>query len=101
MWPDRRLIDLFGTEHPLILAPMAGFGALASSVSHESFGNLGPRPMRVAAENSASRSGWTELTQGLQDRWVRRYEKGYSRVGYTSGRSSLRTYIAKQPEREP
>jgi len=24
MWPDRRVIDLFGIEHPLILAPMTG-----------------------------------------------------------------------------
>jgi hypothetical protein len=26
MWPDRRLIDLFDIEHPLVLAPMAGLG---------------------------------------------------------------------------
>ena len=24
MWPDRRLLDLFKTEHPIVLAPMAG-----------------------------------------------------------------------------
>ncbi|MPZ41253.1 MAG: DUF561 domain-containing protein [Rhizobiales bacterium] len=24
MWPDRRLLDLFRTEHPIVLAPMAG-----------------------------------------------------------------------------
>ena len=24
MWPDRRLIDLFKTEFPIVLAPMAG-----------------------------------------------------------------------------
>jgi nitronate monooxygenase len=24
MWPDRRIIELFGIEHPIILAPMAG-----------------------------------------------------------------------------
>jgi nitronate monooxygenase len=24
MWPDRRLIELFGIEHPIVLAPMAG-----------------------------------------------------------------------------
>jgi nitronate monooxygenase len=24
MWPDRRLLDLFGIEHPILLAPMAG-----------------------------------------------------------------------------
>jgi len=25
MWPDRRLIDLFKIEHPIVLAPMADF----------------------------------------------------------------------------
>jgi len=24
MWPDRRLMDLFKIEHPIVLAPMAG-----------------------------------------------------------------------------
>src|SRR3546814_7457634 len=24
MWPDRRIIDLFGITHPIVLAPMAG-----------------------------------------------------------------------------
>jgi len=24
MWPDRRIIDLFKTEFPILLAPMAG-----------------------------------------------------------------------------
>jgi nitronate monooxygenase len=28
MWPDRRLTDLFKIEHPLVLAPMAGFGTV-------------------------------------------------------------------------
>jgi len=33
IWPDRRLIDLLGIEHPLVLAPMAGLG----TVERESF----------------------------------------------------------------
>jgi NAD(P)H-dependent flavin oxidoreductase YrpB (nitropropane dioxygenase family) len=24
MWPDRRLLELFKIEHPIVLAPMAG-----------------------------------------------------------------------------
>src|SRR6516225_8279459 len=28
VWPQRRLIELFKIEHPLILAPMAGFGTV-------------------------------------------------------------------------
>lgn len=44
MWPDRRLIDLFGIAHPIIQAPMAGAmdGALAAEVSHA--GGLGSLP---------------------------------------------------------
>ncbi|MCC7016212.1 MAG: nitronate monooxygenase [Rhodospirillales bacterium] len=44
MWPDRRLIDLFGIEHPLVQAPMAGAmdGALAAEVS--AAGGLGSLP---------------------------------------------------------
>jgi hypothetical protein len=34
MWPDRRLIDLFKIDHPIVLSPMAGLGpvGLAASV---------------------------------------------------------------------
>ena len=38
MWPDRRLLDLFGIEHPIVLAPMAGAmdAALAIAVDRKS-----------------------------------------------------------------
>lgn len=44
MWTDRRLIELFGTEHPLVQAPMAGAmdGVLAGEVS--AAGGLGSLP---------------------------------------------------------
>ena len=29
MWPDRRIIDLFKTEFPIVLAPMAGIMAVS------------------------------------------------------------------------
>ncbi|WP_029074547.1 NAD(P)H-dependent flavin oxidoreductase [Kaistia adipata] len=40
-WPDRRILELFGIENPILLAPMAGFGtpALASAVAEA--GGLG------------------------------------------------------------
>jgi len=43
-WPDNRLIDLFGIEHPIILAPMAGAmdADLAAEVS--AAGGLGSLP---------------------------------------------------------
>jgi nitronate monooxygenase len=28
IWPDRRLLELFEIEHPIVLAPMAGFGTI-------------------------------------------------------------------------
>ena len=44
MWPDRRLIDLFGIEYPIVLAPMAGAmdADLAAEVS--AAGGLGSLP---------------------------------------------------------
>src|SRR5215468_10397138 len=53
IWPDRRLIDLFGIEHPLVLAPMAGLGTveLAAAVCAGgglgSLGCVGLKPQRV------------------------------------------------------
>ncbi len=43
-WPDRRLLDLLGIEHPIVLAPMAGPGTpeLAAAVSNAGgLGSLG------------------------------------------------------------
>ncbi|HEX2216550.1 MAG TPA: nitronate monooxygenase [Xanthobacteraceae bacterium] len=44
MWPDRRLLDLFAIEHPIIQAPMAGAmdGELVAAVSDA--GGLGSLP---------------------------------------------------------
>jgi nitronate monooxygenase len=41
MWPDRRIIDLFGIEHPLILAPMTGVGTVNLAASVCAAGGLG------------------------------------------------------------
>jgi nitronate monooxygenase len=41
MWPDRRLIDLLGIEHPLLLSPMAGFGTVELAASVCAAGGLG------------------------------------------------------------
>lgn len=41
MWPDRRLIDLFKIEHPVVLAPMAGFTTARLAASVCSAGGLG------------------------------------------------------------
>jgi nitronate monooxygenase len=41
MWPDRRLIELFGIEHPIVLAPMAGLGTIGLAASVCEAGGLG------------------------------------------------------------
>jgi len=41
MWPDRRLIDLLGIEHPLVLAPMAGIGTVGLAAAVCEAGGLG------------------------------------------------------------
>lgn len=61
MWPDRRLCDLFGIEHPIIQAPMLGTctPALASAVSNAgALGSLGcaeKPPATVRSEVEAIR----------------------------------------------
>ena len=41
MWPDRRLIDLFKIEYPLVLAPMTGVGTVGLAASFCDAGGLG------------------------------------------------------------
>jgi nitronate monooxygenase len=53
MWPDRRLIDLFGIEYPILLAPMAGAmdWELAAAVSEA--GGLGSLPCAMLSVEKA------------------------------------------------
>src|ERR1051326_3133532 len=44
MWPDRRLIDLFGIEHPIVLAPMAGAMDAELAAAASAAGGLGSLP---------------------------------------------------------
>src|SRR6266581_290 len=41
MWPDRRLTELFGIEHPIVQAPMAGFATAELAASVCEAGGLG------------------------------------------------------------
>jgi len=41
MWPDRRLLELFEIEHPIVLAPMAGFGTIELAAAVADSGGLG------------------------------------------------------------
>jgi nitronate monooxygenase len=44
MWPDRRLLDLFRIEHPILLAPMAGAIDFELAVAVAQAGGLGSVP---------------------------------------------------------
>ncbi len=66
MWPDSRLIDILAIEHPLILAPMAGFATLGLAASVSDAGGLGSigcasmQPQLVAETIGE----WRKLTRG-------------------------------------
>jgi nitronate monooxygenase len=44
VWRDRRLLDLFGIEHPIVQAPMAGCQGAALAVAVSKAGGLGSLP---------------------------------------------------------
>jgi nitronate monooxygenase len=43
-WPDRRILELFGIESPIILAPMAGPGTVELAIAVSEAGGLGSLP---------------------------------------------------------
>lgn len=53
MWPDRRILDLFGIEVPIILAPMAGPGLSELAVSVSNAGGLGSLPCAMLNPDEA------------------------------------------------
>jgi len=53
MWRDRRLLDLFGIEHPIIQAPMAGAQASAMAIAVSEAGGLGSLPSAMFSAEQA------------------------------------------------
>ena len=47
MWPDRRLLDLFGIELPIVLAPMAGAMDTELAIAVAQAGGLGSLPVAM------------------------------------------------------
>src|SRR5215475_3506936 len=41
MWPNRRVVELFEIEHPIVLAPMAGLGTVELAAAVANAGGLG------------------------------------------------------------
>jgi len=53
MWPDRRLIDLFKTEFPIVLAPMAGAMDAELVIAAAQGGALGSLPCAMLSADKA------------------------------------------------
>src|SRR5947209_7741518 len=53
MWPDRRLIDLFKTEFPIVLAPMAGVMDAELVIAVAEGGGLGSLPSAMLSPEKA------------------------------------------------
>ena len=53
MWPDRRLIDLFKTEFPIVLAPMAGVMDADLVIAAAQGGALGSLPCAMITPEKA------------------------------------------------
>src|SRR5215470_7033380 len=48
MWRDRRIIELFGIENPILLAPMAGPGTAELAIAVAEAGGLGALPCAMS-----------------------------------------------------
>ena len=53
MWPDRRLLDLFKTEFPIVLAPMAGVMDAELVIAVAQGGGLGSLPSAMLSPDKA------------------------------------------------
>ena len=66
MWPDRRLLDLLHIEHPILLAPMAGFTTVELAAAVAAAGGLGsmgcatmtPPQVRETVEKLRALGSW-------------------------------------------
>lgn len=100
MWPDRRLIDLFKTEFPIVLAPMAGVMDAELVIAVAQGGALGSLPCAmISAEKAREQVGLirqrvkapvnmnffchtpVELTREAEARWKQRLTGYYTEHG--------------------
>lgn len=100
MWPDRRILDLFGIDFPIIQAPMAGANLAEMVIAVSEAGGLGSLPCallspeRVREELAKVRRGTTrsinvnffahkapEVPEGREDAWRRRLATYYLEFG--------------------
>lgn len=65
-WPDARLLNLFGLEHPIIQAPMAGSTSPAMAIGAALAGGLGSLPCALVSVEQA-RADIAEFRAGAGD----------------------------------
>ena len=112
MWPNRRLIDLLGMEHPIVQSPMAGFSTveLAAAVCDAgALGSIGCGPVspEIAARTIRQLRGLTskpinvnffshalaDATSGQQQVWRDRLSPYYRELGGDPQASSPPTVL--------
>ena len=100
MWPDRRILDLFGIELPILQAPMAGANLSAMAIAVAEAGGLGAlpcatiTPQQVRSELDAIRKATAKPVnlnffchtspvsdQGRERRWQERLAHYYLELG--------------------
>lgn len=100
MWPDRRITELFGIEHPILLAPMAGPSTAELGIAVSEAGGLGcyacalstPEQIRTAMSVIRQRTNrpvnlnfFTHTPPvpdaGREARWKARLRQYYSELG--------------------
>ncbi len=100
MWPDRRITELFGIEHPILLAPMAGPSTAELGIAASEAGGLGcyacalstPEQIRTAMSVIRQRTNrpvnlnfFTHTPPvpdaGREARWKARLGQYYSELG--------------------
>jgi nitronate monooxygenase len=112
MWPNHRLIDLLGIEHPIVQSPMAGFSTveLAAAVCDAgALGSIGCGPVspEIAARTIRQLRGLTskpinvnffshasaDATSGQQQAWRDRLSPYYRELGGDPQASSSPTVL--------
>lgn len=110
MWPDRRIIELFGIEHPILLAPMAGPSTAELGIAVSEAGGLGcyacalstPEQIRTAMGVIRQRTSKPvnlnffthtppEPDAGREARWKARLGQYYSELGIDPNAPVART----------
>ena len=79
MWPDRRLLDLFGIEHPIILAPMGGAMDWELTTAVAEAGGLGSLPCMMWTPGKCAKR-WEKFARVPRRRSILAFSRTSSRI---------------------